>query len=400
MKIAWFSPLSPVPSGIADYSEELLPSLARHAVIDIYIDPSYAPSNAGIARAFTVRPFDPETFRAGDYDHIVYHMGNDFAAHRYIHDAMRRFPGVMVLHDLVLMGFYAARQGAGKDFAGFIRFLQRFYPDKAAWIEEEYAGRHPFPLWEGESALRMPMNEEVCRLAVGVITHSRYVLARLGLPDEKPAAVIPHHGHPAHAWDRNAVRAGLGSKPGQVLLISTGYVTRNKRYHVVLEVLEELGRSDLRYLIVGRDGEGLLKRMRIADRPDVQTRGFVPLAEMEQLIAAADIGINLRSPTMGESSGSLMRMMSYGLPVIVSDCGSYREIPDHCAIKIGTGIEEKEMLKAFIAALADSPDLRAALGREAARYAGETCGIDRCADMYAAFLRDMRPGRPASRETP
>jgi hypothetical protein len=85
LKIAWFSPLSPVPSGIADYSEELLPSLARHAAIDIYIDPSYAPSNAGIARAFAVRPFDPETFQAGDYDHIVYHM-NDFTA-RYIHDA-------------------------------------------------------------------------------------------------------------------------------------------------------------------------------------------------------------------------------------------------------------------------------------------------------------------------
>jgi hypothetical protein len=70
------------------------------------------------------------------------------------------------------------------------------------------------------------------------------------------------------------------------------------------------------------------------------------------------------------------------------------------AVKIGTGIEEKEMLKAFIAALADDPALRTALGLEAARYAGETCGIDRCADMYAAFLRDMRPGRPASRGTP
>ncbi len=58
------------------------------------------------------------------------------------------------------------------------------------------------------------------------------------------------------------------------------------------------------------------------------------------------------------------------------------------------------MLKAFIAALADDPALRAALGREAARHAGETCGIDRCADMYAAFLRNMQPGRPAPEQTP
>ncbi len=398
MKIAWFSPLSPVPSGISDYSEELLPSLARHASIDIYIDPSYTPSNSGIVRSFTVRRFDPEAFKAEDYDRIVYHMGNDFSAHRYIHEAMRRFPGVVVLHDLVLMGFYAARQRAGRDFPGFIRFLQQFYPDKAAWIGEQCDGRYPFPLWESRMALELPMNEEVCRLAEGVIAHSQFVMARLGLPDGKPAAVIPHHGHSTRPFDRGAIRSGLGVKPEHILLVSTGYVTRNKRYGQVLDVLKELGRDGLRYLIVGRDDDGLLPRLLSAGRQDVLTRGFAPLAEMEGLIAAADIGINLRNPTMGESSGSLLRMLSYGLPVIVSDCGSYSEIPDHCAIKIGTGIDEKEMLKAFIAALADSPDLRAALGREAARHAGETCGIDRCADMYAAFLRDMRPERPARRE--
>ena len=400
MKIAWFSPLNPMPSGIADYSEELLPSLARHATIDIYIDPSYTPSNTEIARSFSISPFDPGTFKARDYDRIVYHMGNDYSAHRYIHEALQLFPGVVVLHDFVLMGFYAARQDAGRNFPDFVRFLQQFYPEKAAWIEEQYAGRHPFPLWEGEMALELPMNEEIGRLAAGVITHSHYVLARLGLQDGKPAAVIPHHGHPTHPCDRDAVRAGLGVKPGQILLVSTGYVTRNKRYELVLEVLKELRRPDLRYLIIGRDNDGILPRIVRTGRHDVLTRGFAPLAEMERLIAAADIGINLRNPTMGESSGSLLRMLSYGRPVIVSDSGSYREIPDYCAIKIDTGIDEKETLKAFIAALADDPALRAGLGREAARHAGETCGIDRCADMYAAFLGNIQPGRPAPEETP
>ena len=400
MKIAWFSPLSPVPSGIADYSEELLPSLARHATIDIYIDPSYTPSHAGIARSFAVRPFVPGTFKAQDYDRIVYHMGNDYSAHRYIYEAMQHFPGVVVLHDFVLMGFYAARQDAGRNFPDFIRFLQRFYPDKAAWIEEHCAGRHPFPLWEGELALHLPMNEEVSRLATGVITHSHYVLARLGLQAGKPAVVIPHHGHPTYPYDRDAARSGLGVKPDQILLVSTGYVTRNKRYGLVLEVLKELKRPDLRYLIIGRDNNGILRQMLRSSRPDVLTRGFSPLAEMERLIAAADIGINLRNPTMGESSGSLLRMLSYGRPVIVSDSGSYHEIPDHCAIKIDTGIDEKEMLKAFIALLADDPALRAALGREAARHASEAWAIDRCADMYAAFLHNIQqPGLPESEGT-
>ncbi len=79
---------------------------------------------------------------------------------------------------------------------------------------------------------------------------------------------------------------------------------------------------------MGRDDDGILPRMVRTGRHDMMIRGFAPLAEMERLIAAADIGINLRNPTMGENSGSLLRMLSYGQPVIVSDSGSYREIPD------------------------------------------------------------------------
>ncbi len=392
MKIAWFTPLTPMTSGIADYNEELLPSLARHATIDIYSDPATKPSNNRITGSFSIIPFDPETFKAGDYDGIVYHMGNDYAAHRYIYEALKRYPGVVVLHDLVLMHFYAARLNAGNHYPEFIRFLQEFYPEKAAWIEEHCGSRHPFPIWEGGLAIDLPMNEEISRLATGIITHSRYTLAKLGLGNGKPAAVIPHHGHITHPVDREAVRAKLGIRPDQILLVSTGYVTRNKRYGLVLEGLKELNRPDLRYLIVGQDNDGILKKMLDSGRADVLTRGFAPLAEMEQLIASADIGINLRNPTMGESSGSLLRMMSYGRPVIVSDNGSYSEIPDYCAIKIDTDMDEREMLKAFIRTLADDPALRAALGREAARYAGETCGIDSCADMYAAFLLTMWNG--------
>ena len=56
-----------------------------------------------------------------------------------------RFPGVVVLHDLVLMGFYAARQGASKDYAGFVRFLERFYPEKRPGSKRSTPAAIPFP---------------------------------------------------------------------------------------------------------------------------------------------------------------------------------------------------------------------------------------------------------------
>ncbi len=392
MRIAWFSPLNPQPSGIADYCEELLPELSRHAEIDLYIDPAWEVPHPDISGRFRVRPYSPAGFSAGEYDQIVYHMGNDYAAHRFVHEALLRHPGVVVLHDLVLMGFYAARQNAGRRFADFVGFLQRFYPERADWIAERCGGRHPFPIWEGDLALQLPMNEEVCRSATALITHSQFVLQRLGLPPEKPATAIPHHGHAVRAIDRQAERRALGISERELLLVSTGYVTRNKRYGLVLEALRELDRGELRYLIAGGDRDGILTPLLAGGGKGVLRRGFAPLAELERWIAAADIGVNLRNPTMGESSGSLMRMLSYGRPALISDAGAYAEIPDHCAIKIPHGIDERETLKAALAALAGDAGFRLALGREAAGYAADDCGIARCARLYADFLRRL-PGR-------
>lgn len=392
MRIAWFSPLNPQPSGIADYCEELLPELSRYVEIDLYVDPAWEAPPAGIAGRFRVRPYAADAFPAAAYDQIVYHMGNDFAAHRFVHEALLRHPGVVVLHDLVLMGFYAARENAGRRFADFVGFLQRFYPERAEWIAARCGGRHPFPVWEGGLALELPMNEEVCRSATALIVHSRFVLERLRLPAGKPAAVIPHHGHAVRACDRQAVRRALGVGDNELLLVSTGYVTRNKRYGLVLEALRALGRSDLRYLIVGRDRDGILAPLLAGAGQGVLRRDFAPLAELEAWIAAADIGVNLRNPTMGESSGSLMRMLSYGRPALVSAAGAYAEIPDHCVVKIPHGIDELETLKAALAALAGDGALRQALGREAAAYASGECAVGRCARLYGEFLGRL-PGR-------
>ena len=44
--------------------------------------------------------------------------------------------------------------------------------------------------------------------------------------------------------------------------------------------------------------------------------------------------VNLRSPTMGETSGSVIRALSLGKPVIVCDVGWFAELPDGVALKV------------------------------------------------------------------
>ena len=45
-------------------------------------------------------------------------------------------------------------------------------------------------------------------------------------------------------------------------------------------------------------------------------------------LAACDIVLNLRYPTVGENSGTLMRALGLGKAVVVSDVGSFSEFPD------------------------------------------------------------------------
>src|SRR6266508_2768947 len=100
MKLAYFSPLNPQPSGISDYSEELLPHLAKHAEIDLFVD-GFQPGNPELHsfRRFDYQN-DPTTLQSlGEYDAIVYHMGNDHRYHAGILEVARRHPGIVVFHD-------------------------------------------------------------------------------------------------------------------------------------------------------------------------------------------------------------------------------------------------------------------------------------------------------------
>jgi glycosyltransferase involved in cell wall biosynthesis len=386
MKIALFTPLNPVRSGIADYNEEMLPALREYAGIDLYIDGGYAPDNRSITDNFPIHVFNAAEFRPGNYDAIVYHMGNNYGAHRYIYEAMKAFPGIVVLHDYVLQGFYAAMLKANRDPGRYLELLQTFYPRDGARLAQRMIDRLPHPIWESELAMQFPLNEEIIGMAKALVVHSPF-LKKLIVPRHPlPVAVIPHHGHPPATGDRSRIRTELGFNDRDLVLLSTGFVTKNKRYEAIIPALNELAMDNLKYVIIGQDEANYLKVLARGRSLPIIRKGFVSHAELEKYLAAADICLNLRYPTMGENSGSLLRMMSNAKPVLVSDTGSYSDLPDAAVIKISCAVDEKEMINRFVLALADDTDFRQSIGREAARYATEECGLAGCARQYAEFI--------------
>src|SRR6266498_5240659 len=108
MKLAYFSPLNPQPSGISDYSEELLPYLAAYAEITLFVD-GFEPSNPQIRAQFTHFDYrrNPGVLQTlGDYDAVVYHMGNDHRYHGGMLEVAREHAGIIVFHDFALQHFF------------------------------------------------------------------------------------------------------------------------------------------------------------------------------------------------------------------------------------------------------------------------------------------------------
>jgi glycosyltransferase involved in cell wall biosynthesis len=110
------------------------------------------------------------------------------------------------------------------------------------------------------------------------------------------------------------------------------------------------------------------------------------------LINACDVCVNLRHPTMGETSGMAIRALSASRPLVVSDVGWFAELPSGVAAKVPVDGHEVETLAAMLERLAQDPGLRSAMSAAAASYAQSEHRLERVAELYASALEEAAGG--------
>ena len=391
MRIAYFSPLSPQRTGVADYSEELLPYLARHAELDLFVD-AYTPANPDIAARFPVHDYrELESLRqARRYDVALYQMGNS-RYHEYVYRTLARFPGVTVLHDHVLHHLVVEMTVGRGDEAAYIRemgYCHGVAGIEAAW--EALRAGYQFPY------LRYPANRRVLDSSFGVIVHSRYAQALLAAESpHTPVALVPHHVLPAEPpEDLACLRRSLGLPEEALLFASFGLATPEKRLDVALRAFRQVRERfpDALYLVVGdvparHDLPQTIHDLGLRDSATVT--GYVAKSDLLRYVDAVDVCVSLRWPTVGETSGSLLRALVAGKAAIVSDVGSFAELPDDCCRKVPVGEAEHERLVEAMLALAEDPAGREALGQRARRHVLERHAIERSAAQYIAFVESL-----------
>jgi SAM-dependent methyltransferase len=123
-------------------------------------------------------------------------------------------------------------------------------------------------------------------------------------------------------------------------------------------------------------------------REHVRLIGHADIDRFVQLMGACDIVLNLRFPTVGETSGSLQRALGLGKAVIVSDVGSFSELPDDICLKVAPGAGEEDLIFEFLDLLVSNPELAQAMGNCAKEWAAHECNWTTVAQRYLGFMQD------------
>lgn len=382
--VAYVSPLPPARSGIADYSRELLPHLAAHLDLTLYAaDPAaVAPE---LHAQFAIHPFAAFPAQRWDHELTLYQMGNS-AQHAAMYELLRRFPGVVVLHDVVLHHFTVYRTLGQGDTAAYAREMG--YSLGAAGLRRATAvarGR------ARPDVFAAPLNERVIDLSLGMVVHSDYVARRV----ERHRPALPLRTIPALVQPRDgrSRRAELGLPPDAVLFASLGQITAEKQLDRALRAFRRLRQTvpHAHYLLVGEvrpdvDLPALLQALDLADA--VHPVGFAPdLQTFVDWLHTADVVINLRHPTLGETSATALRALAAARPLVVYDHGWYSEIPDAACVKIAP--LDDAALYAAMQRLATSAAERRRLGAAGQRYTADHCHPAAVAAAYADFLHTL-----------
>jgi glycosyltransferase involved in cell wall biosynthesis len=366
-RLASVSPLPPERSGIADYSADLLPELARYYEVEVVL----AQASLGdpwVAANFPQRSVEWFDANAHQFDRIMYHFGNS-SYHQHMFGLLERHPGVVVLHDFFMSGITHYAAGASPYPNAYVRALYLSHGYRALLDERE--------LGLEASIYKYPCNRAVLDHAAGMIVHSHHSmhLADQWYGDGSSAdwKMIPLLRMLPGEIDKAAARKKLGIPDGQFLVCSFGMLALTKCNDKIVEAWlnSELGSDqDAKLVFVGENdvlqfGKDL--EARIHGHDNVQITGFATQEMYRLYLAAADAAVQLRTRSRGETSATVLDCLSFRLPTVINAHGSAAEVPDDVAIKLPDQFTEAELATALLR-LRHEPSLAALLSDKAGAY--------------------------------
>lgn len=366
--LACVSPLPPEPSGISSYTAELLPWLAGYYDIEVIVDQQQVDDPWIIAHCpvRSIAWFRENHYR---YDRVLYHFGNS-PFHRHMFSLLEQVPGTVVMHEIYLSDIVGYLDRHGESPGYFLRELYQAHDYRPVRRLMKGAARD-------EIVREYPCSYSVFRNAEGVIVHSAHAKAMAcrwyGSEAGALTEVIPHLRVPAGAVRRQEARRALALRDDQFVVCSFGHIGEFKLNSRLLDAwcASELHRNPSCLLVfVGKNDTGRYGRIlqdSIDSRSGITITGWVDEAGYRRWLEAADLAVQLRSESRGESSGAVLDCMNYGLPVIVNAHGSMAEFEKDTLCMIQERFSDRELCRALERLYGES-DTRRSFGVRAQTY--------------------------------
>jgi glycosyltransferase involved in cell wall biosynthesis len=363
MKLGFFSPLPPSPTGVADYSAALLRHMQKSGDV--------APNSAG--------------------DINVYHLGNNHL-HREIYARALADPGVVVLHDAVLQHFFLGTLTEPEYIEEFVFNYGEWTRGLARELWKNRARSAADPRYFDH-----PMLKRVVSVSKGVIVHNPAAAAAVRAHGGTNVFEIPHlflaPPLPSQA-EVDTLRKARGVPPETLLAGVFGHLRESKRIPVILRAMQRLWGEglDVRLLVQGEFSSSDLERA-LRDQlrsPHILRAGYLEPTEFWKYAAATDLCINLRYPSAGETSGIAISMMGIQKPVIFTAGAEISRFPENACLRVDLGPVEEDHLAGLIRWMASDRSALSEIGSRAGAHVLAEHNADRIAQRFWEMLREIK----------
>ena len=384
-RIAWLSPLPPQKSGIANYSYWLIKALKPHLDIDLYYDTELPLPE--LQDEFDVYPMSEFPERGETYDDAIYHLGNHSGFHKKIYQLAWKFPGTIVLHDYNLSAFMHDSFYLQADWQLYDQALVNNNG------EAEHKGLTGLVPQLRRNVNGLPMSYAIVNRSRKVVVHHRWVKNQFSNNDH--IAVIPHFARINLSPTLDQIekfKSKFSIKGDHFLISCLGFVNRNKLPELQVRVVKKLLAQGfpVQLLFAGETSPEVRSLQAevegSADREYITFTGYLDEAEYFSALVASDVVINLRNPSMGEASGTLMHALAAGKPAIVSDSNQYREFPDKVCWKLTHDENEEQLLCDYLTVLLSNKNVRAAMSENAANYVKSVFALDKVVPQWLRVI--------------
>lgn len=398
-RVAWWSPLPPLGTGVADYSYDLLEGLRTDFDLVAVVDDR----TVGLVRAPDGVPIvGASKYLAGvngQCDLDVYQMGNSFF-HAYMHSAALDRPGILILHDPALVDLYRVSCGSSTTPS---------FVEEARFNDPSIDGELPVIHVDGQAVLdrlQLLMSRRLIETNVVTAVHSRW--AQETLQRRFPGAryeLIPSFARVI------PINTPIARDAHRVVFGVYGGLSPHKRILSVVRAFGELNRQlpgQAELDIVGRLDVApvfdaltrLIQELGIGTSVHVSTE--VSLENFEASIANCDVVIALRWPTAGETSAVIMRAFGAGKPVITSDVPQHGELDSAFCWRVSTDPDREihDTVRFMRSACENHAQLRDA-GVAAQQFIAEEASLGTAIGRYVELIQEhVTPTTPPDNETP